>query len=40
MRARSKEINSALCGRGGGSDEMIQGSVKASAAEIKAYFQV
>lgn len=40
MRAKSKEINSALCGRGGGSDEMIQGSVKTSAAEIKAYFQV
>ncbi|MGN0696982.1 MAG: alanyl-tRNA editing protein [Oscillospiraceae bacterium] len=40
MRARSKEINSALCGRGGGSDEMIQGSVKTSAEEIRAYFAV
>lgn len=40
MRAKSKEINSALCGRGGGSDEMIQGSVKASAEEIRAYFEV
>lgn len=38
MRAKSKEINSALNGRGGGSDEMIQGSVKASADEIRAYF--
>lgn len=38
LRAASKEINASLSGRGGGSKEMIQGSVKASAAEITAYF--
>lgn len=40
MRAKSKEINSALSGRGGGSDEMIQGSLKAKMDEIKKYFEV
>ena len=38
LRARAKEITAALDGRGGGSDQMISGSVKASAAEIRAYF--
>ncbi len=40
MRAKSKEINSALSGRGGGSDEMIQGSLKAKMDEIRKYFEV
>ena len=40
LRARAKEITSALNGRGGGSDQMISGSVKASEAEIRAYFEV
>lgn len=40
MRAKSKEINSALNGRGGGSDEMIQGSVKAPSEQIRAFFEV
>lgn len=39
LRERSKEINSALNGRGGGKDDMIQGSVKASAQDIRRYFQ-
>lgn len=38
LRARAKEITSALDGRGGGSDQMISGAVKASEAEIRAYF--
>jgi len=38
LRARAKEITAALNGRGGGSDQMISGSVKATAAEIRAYF--
>lgn len=37
LRAWAKDFNSALSGRGGGSDEMIQGTVKASADEIRAY---
>ena len=38
MRAKSKEINSAILGRGGGSPEMIQGSAKAARADIEKYF--
>jgi len=38
LRARAKEITAALNGRGGGSDQMISGAVKASEAEIRAYF--
>ena len=38
LRARAKEITSALNGRGGGSDQMISGAVKASETEIRAYF--
>lgn len=38
LRAMSKEINTALNGKGGGSDELIQGSVKATRAEIEKYF--
>jgi alanyl-tRNA synthetase len=39
LRAMSKEINTALSGRGGGSKEMIQGSVKADKEAIEAYFK-
>lgn len=35
LRALSKKINAAINGRGGGSSEMIQGSAKATAAEIQ-----
>lgn len=38
LRAEAKAINAALNGRGGGKDEMIQGSAKATEAEIRAYF--
>ncbi len=38
LRARAKEITAALNGRGGGSDQMISGAVKASEAEIREYF--
>ncbi|MCQ2416821.1 MAG: alanyl-tRNA editing protein [Oscillospiraceae bacterium] len=39
LRAWSKDFNAALNGRGGGSDEMIQGTVKAGEAEIQAYLK-
>lgn len=39
LRARSKELNAALQGRGGGSPEMLQGSAKASEAEIRKVFE-
>ncbi len=39
LRARAKDINSALLGRGGGRPEMIQGSFGASLIEIKEYFK-
>ena len=39
LRQMSKEINSALLGRGGGRAEMIQGSFSASLEKIKAYFE-
>lgn len=38
LRAAAKEYNAALQGRGGGSDNMIQGTMMASAEQIKAYF--
>lgn len=38
LKAKAKEINEALSGRGGGSKEMIQGSVKATAECIRKYF--
>ncbi len=38
LREKSKEINSVLDGRGGGSDLMIQGSVSADKARIEEYF--
>jgi alanyl-tRNA synthetase len=40
MRAAAKEINTALSGRGGGRETMIQGSVTATEAEIRGYFGV
>ena len=40
LRASAKEINASLSGRGGGSKEMIQGSVRASAEAIRGYFGV
>ncbi len=39
LRAISKEINSALSGRGGGRPEMIQGSFGATLEMIKKYFK-
>ena len=38
LRAKSKEINTSLNGKGGGSEELIQGSVKATRTEIEKYF--
>ena len=39
LRAKAKEINAALGGRGGGSETMIQGSFAASEEEIRDYFK-
>jgi alanyl-tRNA synthetase len=39
LRAKSKEINAAIFGRGGGSSEMIQGSCTAKREEIENYFK-
>ena len=39
LRLLSKEINSALLGRGGGRPEMIQGSFGASLTQIREYFK-
>ncbi len=39
LRAEARDINAALCGRGGGRPEMIQGSFGATVDEIKAYFK-
>ena len=38
LRAMSRDMNSALCGRGGGRPEMIQGSFGVTLEEIKEYF--
>ncbi len=38
LRARAKEINAALGGKGGGSDAMIQGSVTADEKTIREFF--
>ena len=38
LRARTKEINAAIIGRGGGSSEMIQGSCTAKRVAIENYF--
>ncbi len=39
LRTHAKAITEALGGRGGGTDQMISGSVKASEAEIRAYME-
>jgi alanyl-tRNA synthetase len=39
MRTFAKEMNSALCGRGGGDFELVQGSVKAARADIEEFFK-
>ena len=39
LRSMSRDINSALSGRGGGRPEMIQGSFGASLDKIKEYFE-
>lgn len=38
LRSMAKNINAALNGKGGGSDELIQGSCKATREEIEKYF--
>ena len=38
LRAECKKINAALCGRGGGSQSMVQGSFAAALSDIKKYF--
>ena len=38
LRQMAKEINTALNGKGGGSDELLQGSVKTTKIEIEKYF--
>ena len=38
LKPLTKEINAAICGRGGGSSEMIQGSCTAKREEIEGYF--
>ena len=39
LRDKAKEINGALSGRGGGSDEMIQGSFACTEEKIRDYFK-
>ena len=39
LRTLSKDINAALCGRGGGRAEMLQGSFATTLDEIKSYFK-
>lgn len=38
VRTLGKELNAALCGRGGGKPDMIQGSVTAKKSEIESFF--
>lgn len=38
LKAEVKKINAALCGKGGGSSAMVQGSFSASIADIEKYF--
>lgn len=40
LRAKAKEINAALEGRGGGAPEMIQGTAKCTRRTIRTYFGV
>ena len=39
LRSFVKELNQALGGRGGGKPDFVQGSVRASRQEIRAFFQ-
>ena len=39
LRAEAKAVNAALCGKGGGRPTMIQGSCRAAAETIRAYFR-
>ncbi len=39
LRVKAKEINAALSGKGGGSDQMIQGSFLATETQIRDYFK-
>lgn len=39
LRAKAKEINAALGGKGGGSDAMIQGSITADEQTVRDYFK-
>lgn len=39
VRPLGKELNAALCGRGGGKPDMIQGSVATSKEEIEKFFE-
>lgn len=39
MRDLSKKINDELCGKGGGSSDMIQGFLKSRRSEIEAFFE-
>ncbi len=38
LKPKAKEINAFLCGRGGGSSEMLQGSASTERAVIESYF--
>ena len=38
LRAIGKELNAMLCGRGGGSDAMIQGTLSATREQIEVFF--
>lgn len=40
LRAKAKEINAALEGRGGGAPEMIQGTARCTRRAIRSYFKV
>lgn len=39
LRETAKSLNAALCGRGGGKPEFVQGSVQAKRADVEAFFK-
>ncbi len=39
MRQFAREMNSALCGRGGGDSELVQGSINAEKSKIEEFFK-
>lgn len=39
VKSNIRQINSALCGRGGGNSEMAQGGFNSSVSDIRAYFE-